>query len=84
MAGEYSAQVQEPFIPTVVVANWKGTGRQVRMNAADYDPERDGEIIEGPTIRPNTPGQPAQPLKDPHLDADGGRIADLPSPMLKA
>jgi hypothetical protein len=33
----------------VRVSNWKGSGKQARINAADYLPERNGEIISGPT-----------------------------------
>ncbi len=32
---------------TVLVDNWKGTGRRARINVADYDPSRDGEIVPG-------------------------------------
>ena len=83
MPGEYNASIVT-FVSTVVVDNWKGTGRTARMNTADYVAERDGEIVEGPTVRPNTPGRPVLPLKDPRVDDDGNRISDLPSPMLRA
>jgi hypothetical protein len=83
MAAEYNGQI-ENLVPTVVVSNWKGSGRRVRMNAADYWPERDGDILEGPTMPPTTPGVADPPNKDPRLDADGRAIADHPSPMLRA
>ena len=58
-----------------------GTGKSVCMNAADYVAERDGEILEGPTIRPNASGSPMLQLKNPKLNADGNRIAKQESPM---
>lgn len=83
MAFEYTASI-ENFVSTVVVNNWRGTGRTARMNTADYLPERDGELVEGPTVPPNTPGVADPPLKDPRLDDHGRVIADLASPMHRA
>jgi hypothetical protein len=37
------------FVSTVLVDHPR-LGRGIRMNAAAYDPERDGVIIEGPTL----------------------------------
>jgi hypothetical protein len=82
MAREYSANVTN-FVSTVLVSNWKGTGRQARMNTADYDPARDGAIIDGPT-QLVVPGVSDPPLKNPFLDGEGRRIADLHSPMHRA
>jgi hypothetical protein len=83
MTWEYTAQV-ENFISTVLVDNWKGTDRTARMNTADYRAERDGSILEGPTLRENTPGTPVLPLKDPKVDEHGNAIAGQASPMLRA
>ena len=83
MSGEYNANITE-FVSTIVVSNWKGTGRAVRMNTADYRPEVDGDIVRGPTIRENTPGLPPKPDKNPRIDSEGRVIADMASPALKA
>jgi hypothetical protein len=82
MAQEYSASVDN-FVSTVVVDNWKGTGRRVRMNFADYNAAH-GAIIEGPTQPEIAPGVSDPPLKDPKVDDEGRRIADQNSPMLRA
>jgi hypothetical protein len=68
----------------VRVSNWKGSGKQARINAADYLPERDGEIIEGPTQPPPSLSVPDVPLKNPHIDEHGRRIADQHSPLHRA
>lgn len=83
MAGEYNASVAS-FVSTVVVLNWKGTGRTARMNTSDYLAERDGAIIEPATLRANAAGASDPPNKDPRLDADGNRIAEQASPLLRA
>lgn len=82
MPGEYNAGITEPFVSTVLVDRPR-LGR-VKMNTASYDPATCGEILEGPTVRPNTPGHANSPNKDPRVDGDGKRIADRPSPMLRA
>lgn len=81
MAGEYGASIID-FVSTVVVDHPR-LGR-VKMDTADYDPKRDGPILDGPTIRTNAPGLPPKPNKDPRLDADGNVIAAQASPMLRA
>jgi hypothetical protein len=30
---------------TVEVSNWKGSGKRARVNRADYDPSRDGNLV---------------------------------------
>ena len=82
MAAEYTAQI-ETFVPTLVVSNWKGTGRQVRINADSYDHERDGEIISGPTQPPSLSVM-YTPLKNLKINDQGRRIADKASPMHRA
>ena len=83
MAGEYNASVAS-FVSTVLVDNWKGTGKTARMNTSDYLAERDGAILEGPSVRENAAGASDPPNKDPRRDADGNRIAEQASRMLRA
>jgi len=83
VAGEYNAGITN-FVSTVVVDNWRGSGKTVRMNTVDFYPERDGEIVDGPTQPPLQPGVSDPPLKNPFLDGEGRRIADLHSPLHRA
>jgi hypothetical protein len=43
-------QPVDPYLPaapaTVVVSDWRGTGRQARINLVDYDAKRDGAVLE--------------------------------------
>jgi hypothetical protein len=54
------------------------------MNADSYRADRDGVIIEGPALAPNTPSVLDPPPKDPRVDDQGRVIADLLSPMHRA
>lgn len=81
MAAEYTARI-ETFTSTVTVQHPR-LGR-VKMNAADYRPERDGPIIEGPTQPPIKPGASDPALKNPRVDGSGHVIADLASPLHRA
>ena len=56
-----------PHVSTVVVDNWRGTGKQARMNTSDYDPARDGAVLEGPTVPVEKPGVADPPLFNPKL-----------------
>jgi hypothetical protein len=55
MGREYNASIDN-FVSTVVVDNWRGTRKTVRMDAPYYDPERGGVIVTG---RPCGPTQRA-------------------------
>ena len=52
--------------------------------ASAYDPATCGPILEGPTQALPTLSVPDAPLKNPKVDDEGQRIADLPSPLLRA
>jgi hypothetical protein len=80
---EYGANITN-FVSTVVVSNFKGTGRTARMNSDAYLAERDGEVLEGPTQPPPTLSVMDAPLKNPRLDQNGNPIAEQHSPVLRA
>jgi hypothetical protein len=81
MSGEYTAAIVN-FEPTLLCDHPR-LGR-VRMNAAAYNARTCGPIIEPPTTPPRALGVSDPANKDPRLDAEGRRIADLLSPLLRA
>lgn len=82
MALERSAGIADS-VPVVVV-NFKG--RRAVLNLTDYeaDPDKYGDIIEGPIFPARRPDDPVAPIKDPKLNADGVAIHTLGSPMHRA
>lgn len=81
MGAEYTAGIIT-FIPTIVVEHPR-LGR-VRMNLASHDEATCGPIIEGPSTLLMQPCVSNPPLKNPHVDDEGRRIADQSSPMHRA
>jgi hypothetical protein len=81
MAGEYTAGTLN--WKSTVVCNHPRLGR-CRMNATSYDPATCGPIIEPATQPPPTRSVSDAPLKNPKLDEQGRRIADMSAPMHRA